>query len=209
MKTVIPAAVAALLLSGSPALAQSFQPRAYVAGMSGVTFGTERDATFGGEFGANVTDHVQVYGHVSRMRNTLPTYVNTELELLSEEMSQETGLPWSFQAKAPAWLGVGGLRLSVPTRGIARPYMLGGFGFGRVNMKVTEVDLGDVTDTLIQSGFITTEDLRMTKALVELGGGVQFPVGHLYFDGGYRFSKLLDADDFNTSRAYFGIGARF
>jgi hypothetical protein len=66
-----------------------------------------------------------------------------------------------------------------------------------------------VTSDVISTGVLDGDDRNATKPLVELGGGVQVPVGSLYFDAGYRFSKLLDADDFNISRAYAGIGARF
>jgi opacity protein-like surface antigen len=211
MKKIIPAAVAALLLTGSSAMAQSknFEPHGYVAGLGGITFGTETDATFGGEVGGKLTKWIDVYGHFSRLQNTLPRYVNTELGTVSAEMTQATGLPFSFSAKAPAWLGMGGVRVSVPMNAKVQPYVLGGVGFGKARIKLSEVDLGDVTNELISSGAFTSSDLDVTKAAFEFGGGVQFPVHSFYLDAGYRFSKLLDATDFNISRAYAGIGARF
>ena len=217
MKKVIPAALVALLFTGSSAFAQTggfghggaFEPRAYVAGLGGLTFGTETDATFGGEFGRNITDRLQVYGHVTRMQDTLPRYVNDDLGDVSQALTSMTGVPWSFSAKAPAWLGVGGVRWMVPTGGRVRPYALGGAGLGHVRMKLSELSLGEVTNEILSTGVLSDDDLTTTKPLFELGGGVQFPVGALYLDAGYRFSKLLDADDFNTSRAYAGVGARF
>jgi opacity protein-like surface antigen len=211
MKKIIPAAVAALLLTGSSAMAQSktFNPHAYAAAMGGFTFGTETDATFGGEVGGKINNVIDVYGHFSRLQNTLPKYVNQQLSEVSSEISAETGLPFSFTAKAPAWLGMGGVRLSVPTNAKVRPYVLGGVGFGKARIKLTEADLGDVTNDLVSSGFFTSADLDVTKAAVEFGGGVQVPVHAWYLDAGYRFSKLLDAQDFNISRAYVGLGARF
>jgi opacity protein-like surface antigen len=211
MKKVIPAALVALLFTGTSAFAQSgaFGPRAYVAGLGGLTFGTETDATFGGEFGRQVSESLQVYGHLTRMQDTLPRYVNEELRTVSQALTTMTGVPWSFSAKAPAWLGVGGVRWTVPTAGRVRPYALGGAGFGHVRMKLSELSLGDVTGDVLSTGYLSDDDMKTTKPLVEMGGGVQVPVGSLYFDAGYRFSKLLDADDFNISRAYAGIGARF
>jgi opacity protein-like surface antigen len=210
MKKVIPAVLIALLFTATSAFAQSgaFGPRAYVAGLGGLTFGTETDATFGGEFGRQVSETLQVYGHFTRMQDTLPREVNEELEAVSQALTTMTGEPWSFRAKAPAWLGVGGLRWSVPAAGRVRPYALGGAGFGHVRMKLSELSLGEVTSDVISTGVLDGDDRNATKPLVELGGGVQVPVGSLYFDAGYRFSKLLDADGFNISRAYAGIGAR-
>jgi opacity protein-like surface antigen len=211
MKKIIPAAVAALLLTGSSAMAQSktFDPHAYVAALGGFTFGTETDATFGGEVGGKLTNMIDVYGHFSRLQNSLPKSVNQELGTVSSDLSAATGLPFSFTAKAPTWLGMGGVRISVPTNSRMRPYMLGGMGFGKSRVKLMESDLGDVTNELVSSGFFTTSDLNVTKAAFEFGGGVQFPVHSFYLDAGYRFSKLMDAQDFNISRAYVGLGARF
>jgi opacity protein-like surface antigen len=209
MKRVFSAAFAMLLFGAVSASAQSLGPRAYVAAQSGLTFGTETDATFGGELGGHITKNLQVYGNVSRMQNTLPKYVNQSLEVLSAEMTAETGLPWSFRAKAPAWMGLAGVRYVIPTSHKVQPYVLGGAGFARTKMTLTEIDLGDVTNDLVSSGFISNDDITMTKGVFELGGGMQFPVSAFYLDAGYRFSKMIDAEDFNTSRAYFGIGARF
>src|SRR5262245_47219219 len=177
MKKIIPAAVAALLLTGSSAMAQSktFNPHMYAAAMGGFTFGTETDATFGGEVGGKVNNSIEIYGHFSRLQNTLPKYVNDQLSAVSTELTLETGVPFSFTAKAPAWLGMGGVRVSGPVNAKVRPYVLGGMGFGKARIKLTEVDLGDVTNDLVSSGFFTSGDLDVTKAAVEFGGGVQVP----------------------------------
>jgi opacity protein-like surface antigen len=114
---------------------------------------------------------------------------------------------WEFTVTAPAFFGTVGVRYLVPTGAAARPYLQGGVGFANVRFKVEEIDFGDVTDDLVDDGYL--DDDQINKLAIELGGGVIVPIGRVYFDAGYRFIKLTDAENINISRAYAGFGVRF
>jgi opacity protein-like surface antigen len=56
---------------------------------------------------------------------------------------------------------------------------------------------------------VFSESEKFTKFVVEMGGGVEIPVGPMYVDTGYRFGKFIGLEDANVSRAYAGVGYRF
>ena len=181
--------------------------KGFLAGVGGITFGTETAPVFGGEFGTSVLPNVQVYGTFGRMNNVMPKDIQDDLDTLSTLLTFSSGDLWSFKAKAPTYYGLGGLRF-MPATGSIRPYVNGGLGFGRVNLKVTEIDLGDITDELIDDGYLDRQDVQATKLMYEAGGGVQVPFSGAYVDLGYRFRKMQDVNA-NISGAYIGFGARF
>jgi hypothetical protein len=209
-KTVL--LVIALLCLSVPGFAQTQSgPRTggYVAGIGGMTFGTESDTLFGGEVGVETSRNITIYGTMGRMQNVAPNYVNNEIDVINADLTASTGEVWNFKAKAPTLFGIGGVKYRVPTNSSVRPYVLGGAGFGSINIKVTEPHFGDVTDALIAEGSFTQSDFKATKFLVEMGGGLEIPVGPMYVDTGYRFGKFVGVEDANVSRAYAGVGYRF
>jgi hypothetical protein len=181
--------------------------RGLIGGHVGATFGTEAAPFFAGEVAGNITRDLQIYGTVGRMNNVLPSSVQDDLDDVSAFLTALTGVRWDFEATAPAFFGVGGVRYLVPTGGAARPYALGGVGFGAISLKVEEVDLGDITDDLVSDGYL--DDDAINKLAFEFGGGVLVPFGRAYVDVGYRFMKFVDAEDVNISRAYAGFGVTF
>lgn len=207
----------ALCLLSSPVLAQATDQfgrrapvtRGYVEGIGGLTFGTESATMFGGEIGFDLSENVEVYGSVGRMQNIAPSYINEQLDVLDDVLTALTGQVWDFSVKAPSFFGVGGLKMRVPMEGNMRPYVLGGIGFGSIDVNISEIDLGDVTEVLIADGHLLREDIEATKMMFELGGGIEVPVGGLHLDLGYRFGKFLGIEDANVSRAYAGVGFRF
>lgn len=198
--------IVASLLTFAPAAA-SAQDRGFVGGHFGVTFGTEAAPFVSGEVAGHVTRDLQIYGTVGRMNNVLPSSVQDDLDDVSQFLTLVTRVRWDFEASAPAFFGTAGVRYLVPTGTPARPYVLGGVGFANIGIKVEEVDLGDVTDDLVDDGYL--DDDNINKLALEFGGGLIVPVKSMYIDLGYRFMKLMDADDVNISRAYGGIGVRF
>jgi opacity protein-like surface antigen len=185
----------------------SAQDGGLVGGNFGVTFGTEAAPFFSGEVAGHVARDVQIYGTVGRMNNVLPSSVQDDLDDVSAFLTMTTRMRWDFKATAPALFGTAGVRYLVPTGSPARPYVQGGVGFANIGLKVEEVDLGEVTDDLVDEGYL--DDDNINKMAIEFGGGLIVPLRAMYIDLGYRFMKLLDADDVNISRAYGGIGVRF
>jgi opacity protein-like surface antigen len=141
------------------------------------------------------------------MNNVLPSSVQDDLDDVSEFLTFITRTRWEFEAKAPAFFGTAGLRYLIPTGSAARPYVQGGVGFANIALKIEEIDLGDVTDDLVDEGYL--DDDSINKLALEFGGGVMVPLGAAYLDVGYRFMKLMDAEEVNISRAYGGFGVRF
>ena len=85
---------------------------------------------------------------------------------------------------------------------LVRPYGVTGIGVAFieevVNFDFTGIDFGDVSDE------------RLTKPLIELGGGVEIGRGLVVVDVGYRFRKLLDTEPpVNISSVTTGVGLRF
>jgi outer membrane protein with beta-barrel domain len=203
---------AALSCLSVPAFAQT-QPTprtgGYVAGIGGMTFGTETSTLFGGEVGVGVTPSLTVYGTAGRMQNIAPKYVNDTLDAFSGLLTLSTGDLYSFKANAPTFFGIGGVKYRIPTSGSVRPYVLGGAGVGSVKVNVSERTLGNITDILVSEGVFNESDFKKTSFVFETGGGVEIPVGAIYVDAGYRFGRFVQVEDANVSRAYAGVGYRF
>ena len=184
----------------------SAQERGHVAGVVGVTFQTQSDGVFGGEVAVNVHPILQLYGGVNLMQNVLPRSVQADLDELSQGLTTATGTVWDFNASARAVTGVGGVRLRLPTGSAWRPYALAGAGIANLKLKVSEIDLGDITDDVAQE---LGADASTTRPFLELGGGLEIPVGALFIDAGYRFGRIVADDGLNMSRVHFSIGANF
>jgi hypothetical protein len=193
----------AIACLATPAFAQSQPPQsgptsgASIAAVGGLTFGTESDKLYGGEIGVDATRNLTVYGTLGHMQNIAPKSVQSELE--------GTGLT----AKFPATFGIGGLKYKVPTNSTVRPYVLAGAGVGSTKLKMTAAGVGDITDAAVAAAGLDQNDVKATRFMYEMGGGLEIPVGPIYVDTGYRFGKFVNLEDANVSRAYVGLGYRF
>jgi hypothetical protein len=175
--------------------------------MLGVTFQSQTDGVFGVEVGQEVASGVEIYGSFNLMRNVLPRSIQDDLDDLGDILTVVTGVPWAFDAEVRAVTGVGGIRYRFPSSTAVRPYVTAGGGISSIRFKIEEIDLGDVTDDIIDEGII--DDDTATKPVIEFGGGVEFGRNRLYMDVGYRFARIVDNDGLNISRVYFGLGGRF
>jgi opacity protein-like surface antigen len=191
-----------------PTSPSSFRRSAYAMGVAGVTFQSEASSLFGGEFGGFVTRDLQVYGQVGQMINALPSDIQDDLDDLGETLTLLTGTRWEFDGKLPATYFGGGVKYLIPTGVAVRPYVIGGISGARFDLSVREIDLGEITDELVDEGYLDPSDVKATKAGFEAGGGIHVPIGALLLDGGYRYMKFFDSE-IQVSRFVFGIGARF
>lgn len=200
-------AIAFVMLGLSSGVSAQTTPRTYASGVAGVTFGTESDLMFGGEFGGNVTETIQLFGEVGLMRNVLPRHIQDGLDELADILTLTTGDLWEFDATVRNTYFGGGVRVMFPRREL-RPYLLGGLGVAALRLKVTELDFGDITDELVEDGDL--DNASETKPMVSLGGGIMVPVGGSTFvDLGYRFHKVFTEESVNISRLYGALGFRF
>lgn len=184
--------------------------RGYAMGIGGLTFGTEAAPLAGGEVAGLVAPWLAVYGTFGYHHNVLPAYIQDAFDDLSTLLSLTTGDNWRFTTKTRALFGLGGLKLFIPTGSVIRPYAMGGVGFASLTTSIREIDLGDVTDDILDLSGLEDDDLNPTKPIWELGGGVSIPLGRAYVDAGYRYRRLVDVGEpFNISGVYGGIGVSF
>jgi hypothetical protein len=200
MKSIICAFV--IVLSAAVAHAQD---RGCVVGVGGLTFQSEVSGLFGAEFGAAVAPNVLVYGQVGRMINILPKSVQDDLDDAAQTLTLLTGDRWEFDGKVPATYFGGGVKFLFPTAAPVRPYVLGGVGLAHMKASITEVDLGEVLDDLVE-GFLDEDEVKGTEFAFEFGGGLSIPAGRALLDVGYRFMRI---NEVNVSRFVGGFGVRF
>ncbi|MBI3492738.1 MAG: porin family protein [Acidobacteria bacterium] len=151
-----------------------------------------------------------------------PTLTNTATAL-----STNQGLTVIGGGTLPAWYGLGGVRVEIPTQSRVLPYMLGGVGVVRLNPNAiftfssgsmpdgsTPAVGEDVTSAISTAGYFTAP-APSTAFMFTLGGGVQTLVAaHWVVDAGYRYSRIaadttLSATPLNANGLTFGIGYRF
>jgi hypothetical protein len=200
--------VLALFSISSTAGAQNFEPKGFVAGVGGGTFGTETGGIFGASVGGYATPRLQIFGEVGRMTNVLPKSVQADVDDAASLLSFYTGERWDFNAKAPATYFGGGVKVLLSQSAGARPYVTGGGGMANIKTSIKEIDFGEVTDDLVEQGLLDESDLKTTKAYMSAGGGVIVSVGRMYVDLGYRFNRIFVVDS-NVSRVYAAFGVNF
>lgn len=180
------------LMSGSQAMAQE---NLSVAGQFGFTFQTETAPVLAVEVATEVMPMLDVYGTLGRMWDTLPG----ELKDLAEDVDSR------FEISAPAFYGMGGVRVRLPVTLAFQPYGLFGIGFARLSGKV-EFDGEDITDDFLDITGMDEDELRSTEFAFELGGGATMPLGPGFVDVGYRLMRVSET---NISRIYGGFGVQF
>jgi opacity protein-like surface antigen len=220
------------LLAAAPVSAQDSGARGqdasgYVTGLGG--FATSVTNTMGDilvEGGVRIAPHVKVFGDIGRFGN-LQSDLQPTLDATTSALAANQGLIVTGGGTAPAWYGVGGLRVEVPTPSRVVPYVLGGVGFARLNPQPqftfssgimpdgsTPVAGTDVTAAVTTAGLFTPPAADTTFMLT-FGGGVQVPVApHWIVDAGYRYSRLAADSTLNpvaltTNGMAFGFGYRF
>jgi opacity protein-like surface antigen len=211
-----------LLVAGvAPALGQAAAPQStqrdygWVAFATGATFGneTETAAAFTGEYGEDVTPHVQVHATISYFENLMPRETTDDLSALSASLTTTTGTTWNLRGRDRGVTMIGGGRYLLNPRGTMRPYLGGGAGI--INLKRTIVDprVGDLTASVLSEfgvGSLSITTQTLTRPLIEGGLGVGFFTGPVYVDVGYRYKRAFHLDEtFDFSQAVVGIGYKF
>jgi hypothetical protein len=97
----------------------------HIVGRSGGTFGTTPAALAGAEFSGDVHPLVQVYGSFDWHKDASPSYFS----IVGDVVSLVTGVD-DVKYTAPAYVGMGGVKVIAPPHMVVRPYGLGGFGVG-------------------------------------------------------------------------------
>jgi opacity protein-like surface antigen len=218
------------LLAAAPLFAQERgapDSKGYITGLGG--FATSVGNTTGDmllEGGVRIAPHVKVFGNVGRFSN-LQADLQPTLDSATAALSANQGLAVIGGGNLPAWYGVGGVRVEVPTGSRVLPYVFSGFGVARLNPSAqftfssgtmpdgSAVAVGtDVTTAIASAGDFTAPPAS-TASMFTLGGGVQVPVArHWVVDTGYRYARIaadstLSASPLNANGMTFGFGYRF
>jgi hypothetical protein len=173
-------------------------PSGYMQGFGGMTLGNaSMDGLFGGEVGANLGSHVQVFGEGGYMRDTLSS---TFLGSLIDVAADATGV----NVRRSGFYADGGVRL-LTSGGPVRGYVEGSAGAVRLSYGV------DLDDRLGLSPVINTalNFLDRTEPMVGFGGGVILQPGRVMVDLGYRHQRVLAGTPFGINQVRAAIGVTF
>jgi opacity protein-like surface antigen len=211
MKTTVAAILVWVAFAGA-ARAQSLS-RGYVEGIAQSTFGGVTSQGYGAEGGVNLSPNVQVFGEFMRVNDTTTSTLTSSAQVIANALAQ-TQPNVGYHAEQPATFGAGGVRFLFATNSSLEPYVLVGAGVAKVSKNVSYTINGtDVTSTLGQYGVVLGTDLSgsETKAMLDLGGGVVWPVWQkLMIDFQYRYGRVFLSDEgLNINRAGVGVGIRF
>ena len=211
-----------LLVAGvAPALGQAAAPQptqrdyGWVAFATGTTFGSETRtaAAFAGEYGEDVSPHVQVHVTVSYFDNLMRRELTDDLSALSAFLTSTTGVPWDLRGHDRGVTLIGGGRYIFSSQGTIRPYLGGGAGIINLKRRIVDPRGGDVTASVLKEfdiGSLAITTATLNRPLIEGGLGVGFFRGPVYVDVGYRYKRAFHLDEtFDFSQAVVGIGYRF
>jgi opacity protein-like surface antigen len=222
MKSVLALMVSAIVLGGV-AQAQTTaggggaaaEPgTGYVEGVGQSAFSNVQSQSYGAEAGYTITTGVQVFVEAGRIRDVATADLGVNAPTIAGALTQAQSNSVGYTVKEPVTFGVAGVKYLIPVNSKAQPYVLGGIGVARYTKDVRFLVAGtDVTGSIVQYGVVLGSDLSgaFTRAMLTLGGGVVWPVGHsLIVDFQYRFGRIFaDNQGINVSRAGIGIGVRF
>lgn len=171
---------------------------AYVQGFGGFLHVPEKTTpVIGAEVGFEVIDNLAIFGNVGVGLNVFP---GDELDALEDECDF---MGVECDATARLTFLTGGAKYFFPIGAPVRPYAAGGLGMARVSIKI-EADDDDITDDVVVG------DPTGTDALLEVGGGIEVPVGGRgMIDVGYRLMKIFEDDSDVGHRVSVGFGWRF
>ena len=211
MRSVVVLALA-MLAVGSAASAQSAD-KGYAEGFIQSAFGNVTSQAYGGEAGFTVRPNLQVFVEAGAVRDVATASIGTAAQQIAGFLSQ-TQPNVGFQVKQPVAFGVGGVKLTFPTTGKLKPYVLAGGGVANVKQDVTfSINGSDVTGSLATYGVQLGSDLSgsFTKPMFTAGVGAMWPAWQrLVIDVQYRYGRIFAEDEgINVSRAGIGLGFRF
>jgi opacity protein-like surface antigen len=175
-------------------------------------FGNVTSQSFGGEVGVGVTPTIQVFVDVGRVRDTSPSSLGTNAQLIASFLSSShTGV--GYQVRQPITFGLAGVRYTFQTSSRIEPYVLGGVGIAKTKKDVTfSINGSNITDTLNQFEVQLGSDLSgsSTDAMVGLGVGAVWPAWRqMIVDVQYKWGRVFADEAVNVNRAGIGIGVRF
>jgi len=187
--------------------------RGYVEGVAQASFGNVTSQSFGAELGFRITPTLELFVEGGHVRDAAAPSVGDGAQQIATYLTTVQSGAVSFGVKQPVTFGDAGVRYLFQTSSRLTPYVLGAAGVARVNNNVTfSINGTDVTSTLANYFVVLGGDLAgsSTKAMMVIGGGVQWPAWQqLVVDVQYRYGRIFADPGTNLNRAGVGIGLRF
>jgi opacity protein-like surface antigen len=200
-----------MVLAAGTAGAQD-APRGYLQGTVGVARAVETDSSYAGLGAWRVSDRVHVFGELGRMRNVIDPELDDRLAAIGADIRSRTEaqfgttFPVEFEARVPAWYGLGGVRVAGPSAGRLSTFLEGGLGSARLDPQAHLTVNGDRLDDEVAAIAGFGEDTQQLEFLTGLGGGVAVQAWkRLRVEGAYRYMRLYGDAKTNINR--FGVSA--
>jgi hypothetical protein len=197
----------------APGTATLPRQRAYVAALTGASFGPQTSAMFAGEYGERVHRNVHAYLTLSYHEDLMDRGIRNELSALGTGLTSVTGIPWDLRGRDRGVALIAGARYLIGAARV-RPYVNGGAGVINIRRTISDRRVGDVTAAVLTEfgiGETAFTSEAVTRPLVEAGVGVAVSAGSAtYVDVGYRVRRafhLTDKLDFGQFAA--AVGVRF
>jgi hypothetical protein len=220
---VVPLVVFALSFPASAQETQGEPPRHYFTGLGGAAFDLEFEQpsfTFAVEYGERLHRDVQAYANLSYIENLMSDRMDANLVAAGATLTALDGVLWEFAGRDRGLAFTVGGKFLMPINSRLRPYVGAGFGLLNLKRRITERDLGDVTDEYFLLGDlgVPSENLNdgrmrfgesaVTKPLGEVMLGVGGALGRAYVDVAYRYRHGFHSfEPVKFSQVTFGIGA--
>lgn len=191
-------------------------PKGYLQGMVGGAHTEEIDTLYAGLGAWRVTDRLDIFGEVGRMRNTIGPDLSLRLAAVEAQIrasnSAQFGstFPVEFEARVPAWYGFGGLRMRGPAAGRLSTYVEGGGGTARLDPQVHLRVNGENLDSEAAALTGLGEGRQQLEFVAGAGGGVALHVWRrVRVEGGYRYMRFFGDAKANLNSVRIGAGWTF
>lgn len=204
------AAVAALVLLLTPALAAQNSGRGFIKGQAGTSFDNIGSGfTAAGGFGVRLTESLDLFAEAGTMQDAMTPALRNELAAAAELISRDFTVPLELTGTLPAQYGLFGSRITVPLRSVVTPFFEIGCGAARLSYDL-ESSIGGVIHSPFFRDFFHRELLEVRFMLSASAGAHLAVTRHIGFDFAYRYFRIsTDAPSLAGSQVYVGIVYRF
>jgi hypothetical protein len=204
----------AVLMAPGAAAAQGAS-KGYVQGLAGAARTVETDTVYAGLGAWRITDRVDVFGEVGRMRNAIGADLRDRLDAIetrlraSNQAQFGSEFPIEFEPLVPAWYGFGGVRAHGPSAGRLSTYVEGGAGTARLDPQVHLTVNGENLDSEAAALTGLGDGRQQLEFLAGGGGGVAIHWKRVRIEGGYRYMRMFGDAKTNINRVHAGAGWTF
>ena len=194
----------------------SAQERGYVQGSIGVARTIDNDSAYAGLGAWRLNDRLHLFGEIGRLRDAINDDLNDRVDAIEEtirannETAFHSEFPIVFEARVPAWYGLGGIRADGPSAGRLSTYLEGGLGSARLDPQVHLTINGDRLDDEAEAISGIRRGDQQLEFIAGAGAGVAVKLWkRIRIEGGYRYMRIFGDAKTNINRVHVGAGWTF